>query len=242
MVLAVRYRLGRGYDDVVSRMHAHAQDILHVADDLAVVVLVAHDLVFDLLPVTDVLLYQDLMGYAKGKAPLHDLRELLLIARDPASAPSEGVRDSDDDGVANLDGDLARLLERVSRLAPRTVDPDLQHRLLEQLTVLRDLYPVDGCAEDLDSIFLQNALPLEADPAVEGCLTSESQQYRVGSLLGDYLRDEIRADWKEVDLVCYPPVSLNRRDVRVDEDRFHAFFLQSLEALAAGVVELAAAS
>jgi hypothetical protein len=77
---------------------------------------------------------------------------------------------------------------------------------------------VDLRPEDLDPVLFQYALPPQADPAVQGGLPSESEEDRFGPLLLYYLGDEVRVDGQEVDLVRYPPVGLDRRDVRVDED------------------------
>ncbi len=61
VILPVGYRLGWRDDDVVTGVDPHAQHVLHVADHHAVVVLVPHHFVLDLLPVADVLLNQDLV-------------------------------------------------------------------------------------------------------------------------------------------------------------------------------------
>ena len=50
-----------------------------------------------------------------------------------------------------------------------------------------------------------------------------------------------RVDGEEVDLVRHPLVGLDGRDVGVDEDRADPLLPEGLEALATGVVELAAA-
>ena len=53
-------------DDALARVDAHRVEVLHVADRDAVVVRVADDLVFDLLPAFEVFLDQDLGGVGEG--------------------------------------------------------------------------------------------------------------------------------------------------------------------------------
>ena len=56
MVLAVGKRLGRCYDDRLSRMDAERVEVLHVADRDTVVVTVAYNLIFNLFPTLQALL------------------------------------------------------------------------------------------------------------------------------------------------------------------------------------------
>src|SRR5918996_5914595 len=104
MIFIVVERLGWCNDDVIASVNSHCKNIFHVAYDHTVPLVIAHHLVFDLLPVSDITLYQNLMNHAEIKTSLHNFLKFILIVCDTASPAAQRVRYSDDDGVANVNG------------------------------------------------------------------------------------------------------------------------------------------
>ena len=70
---------------------------------------------------------------------------------------------------------------------------ELLDDLLELLAVLAALDRLDGGADQLDAVLLEDAGLVERHRAVEGGLAAEGREQRVGALLGDDLLDELRA-------------------------------------------------
>ena len=79
----------------------------------------------------------------------------------------------------------------------------------------------------------------ELDAAVEGRLASEGQHDALRTLAGYHLLDEERGDRQEIDVVGDALGGLHRGDVGVDENGLDALFAESLQGLAARIVELA---
>ncbi len=159
VILAVRYRLRGRHDDVVPCVHPHAEDVLHVADYLPVVLGVPHHLILDLLPVADVLLDQNLVRHAQVQTSLHYLVQLLQVPRNASSPPAQGVGHAHYHGEAQPLHGRAGILKRVRRAALGAGDAYLLHRLLEELPVLGYLDPVNLGAQHLHAILRERTRP-----------------------------------------------------------------------------------
>jgi hypothetical protein len=236
VVLGVGQRLARGNDRALAGVHPHRVEVFHVADDDAVVEPVPHDLVFDFLPASEVLLDEHLRAVRER---LHrTLVQLLGVGAEAGAQAPQRVRRPHHDGVAHVQGDSERLVDGGGNGASGDADPDLVEALDEEIAILRFLDRADRGAEDRHAVALQHAGTGEREAAVERRLAAEAEHDRVGALELDNLLDELGSDRQEVHLVGEGVGGLNRRDVRVDENRFDAFFLEGLDGLAAGVVEL----
>ncbi|OPZ81751.1 MAG: hypothetical protein BWY77_00498 [bacterium ADurb.Bin431] len=237
VVFAAGEGLARGNDDALAGVDPHGIEILHVADRKAVVVLVADDLEFDLLPAEQILLHQDLAGVAEGL--VRALAHLLDAAADARAEAAEGVGDADHHRVADLAGHPLRLLDRGDRVAARHLDVDLAQFGGEEIAVLGVHDRLNRGAEHSHSVASQNSLPLQLDPAVEGGLAAETEQDAIRLFLLDHLLDKIGGHRQKVDLVGEMLGGLDGGDVGIDQDGLDALFLEGLDRLAAGIVKFA---
>lgn len=89
--------------------------------------------------------------------------------------------------------------------------------LHEKVSVLRDLEGSDGCSQDLDAKTLQDTHLVELNTDIERRLTAERQENTVRPLLLQHMRDIVRRNGQEVDLVRELMRGLNCRDIWVDE-------------------------
>ncbi len=83
-------------------MDAHWIDVFHVADRDAIVSLVPHNFVFNLFPVVQVLLNENLPYDTLGEGRFRSFLHLLFVPEDCGAFPSEGICDPEDYGIANL--------------------------------------------------------------------------------------------------------------------------------------------
>ena len=113
------------------------------------------------------------------------------------------------------------------------------HRLAEQLAVLGLLDRGALGADQLDAELREHAHVVEGERGVEAGLAAHGGQQRVGALLLDDLRDDLRGDRLDVGGVGHLRVGHDRRRVGVDQDDPVALLAQRLAGLGAGVVELA---
>ena len=218
-------------------MDAERVEVLHVAHGDAVVVAVAHHLIFYLLPTFEALLDEDLWGEREGF--LTNLAQLVVVVGKAGAEATQGIGSADDDGVAEVFGSLEGRRHILAGFALDGVNVNLIEFLDEALAVLGIHDGLDGRAEDFDVVFLQDAALLQLDAAVQGRLTTEGEENAVRMLLGDDTLHEIGLYGEEVDLVGHTLGSLHRGDVGVDEDCLDALLTQRLEGLRAGIVKLA---
>jgi hypothetical protein len=198
MILRVGQGLRRCDHDVVPRVDPHPQHVLHVADDDAVVGAVAHYLVFNLLPPSEVLFNEDLMSHGAVEAPFDYSLELGSVLCHPPSFATKGVCDPDDDRVAKAFRNRLCFLEGVHGGAIWDGDSGAHHRLLEKVPVFGELNPPYRGPKNFDSVFFEGTTPGEFDAAVEGCLASEAEEDGIGPLALDYSFDEVGDDGDEV--------------------------------------------
>ena len=121
----------------------------------------------------------------------------------------------------------------------RRLEPDLGHRLAEQLAVLGLVDRLGPRADHLDAVFVEHAGAMQAERGVERRLAAHGRQDRVGPLLLDDLGDELGRDRLDISCVGDVGVGHDRGRVRVHQHDAIALFFQGLAGLRAGIVELA---
>ncbi|KAI3491680.1 hypothetical protein L1887_43992 [Cichorium endivia] len=107
VVVVVRHGLGGSDDDRVARVDAERVEVLHVAADDGIVLLVAQHLVLGLLPALERLFDEDLG--AEGEGAGGEVAQLVLVVGEAGAETAERVGGTHDDGVADLGGGLKRL-------------------------------------------------------------------------------------------------------------------------------------
>ena len=80
------------------------------------------------------------------------------------------------------------------------------------------------CSQHLDTISFQHPVAVELHAAVEGCLSSKTQQDAIGAFFLDDTFHEIGLHRLEVHLVGYSLGCLHRGNIRIDEHRLDALF------------------
>ena len=137
-------------------------------------------------------------------------------------------------------GLIARFFQRVRVARPRHGEADLLHRLLEQLAVLGLLDRLDLRADELDAVALRARPPCAASSARFSAVwppsVGRSASGRSRSMI---LLEHLDGERLDVGAVGELRIGHDRRRVRVDEDDLVALLLERLDALGAGVVELA---
>ena len=243
LVVVIREREAGGDDYALPCVDAHGVEVLHVADDDAVVRGIPHDLVLVLLPSEDALLDEDLMDPGVGESAGADVLQLLLVVGDASAGSSEGVCGSDEDGVASDDPDsLLGLLDGVD--APGDGDglSDALHGLLEQLPVLGHGDGIWLRSHELgpEPLQLSGVGELRAD--VQSGLSSHSGDDSVHALLGDDPRDVGGVQRLYVDAVRGVGVGLDGSGVRVDQDGLVPLLAEGAAGLGSGEVEFGSLS
>ena len=231
MVFLVGESLRRRHYNAFPGVDSERVEVLHVADSDAVVISVPHDFVFNLLPALEGFLDKYLRR--ERESLLADLVEFLLIVTEPGAEPAEGIGRADNHRIAEFRCRRPRLLHTLSCMGLYRLYIDLVQLLHEQFPVFSVDYSLDRCAEDPDIVGGKHSAAVKFHPAVQGSLSSESQEDALRLLLQDDLLHKIWCDREEVNLVGHSFRSLDGGNVRVDENCLDAFFLQCLECLGA---------
>ena len=241
LVFAIRERLDRRHGDGVAGVDAHGVEILDGADDDAVVRLVADDLHFELLPAEQRFLDEHFRHRREIESVRRDGFKLLLVVSDAAAGSTERVSRADDERQrADLSGDLARFLNRVSHAGLRQVEADLEHGVFEFEPVLTFLDGLGIGTDHAHSMLRQRAGIPEGHGAVQRRLSAERWEKCIRLFLDDDLLDDLRIDRLDVGAEGELRVRHDRGRIGIDEHHLVAFLTQSLAGLDAGVVELTA--
>ena len=110
------------------------------------------------------------------EAASHDVLELVAVVGDAAAAAAERERRPHDRRESDLFLHLPRFVEGVRDAGSRSREPDVVHRVPEQLAILGH---VDGFArrrDELDAVLLEHALAHEVERAVQRRLAAHRRQ------------------------------------------------------------------
>ena len=237
LVLQVVQGLARCDDDGVARMDADGVDVFHVADDDAVVGLIAHDFVFDFLPAGNGAFDEDLVDWAEFDAARGDHEQFVFVMGDAAAGTAEGKGRTDDDRIADLIGEFDGRRDVFKDIAFRNRLVDIFHGFLEEFPVFGFFDSRQMRPEELDVIFFQDTGVSQFDSHVQADLAAKGSQQAVRPFFFNDFRHVVEGNRFDIDAVGNVFVGHDRRRVAVDEDDFQSFFLQGTAGLGAGIVE-----
>ena len=106
----------------------------------------------------------------------------VLVVGDAAAGAAEREGRPDDGGQADVVERLERLRQRLDLVRARRLQPDLVHRLAEQLAVLGLVDGVGGGADHLDVELVEHAHLAQRQRGVERGLPAHGGQQRVPGL------------------------------------------------------------
>ncbi len=219
-------------------MDAHGVYIFNKADRDHVVVRIADDLELELLPAEDRLLDEDLVDQGCLQAAGHDRLQLLHVVDKAAAGAAHRVGRTEDDRVTQPVGDRETFLDAVGDFGAGHLDAEHVHGFLEFNTVLAALDRVDLDADDLDIVFVEDALLVELRGKVEAGLAAEVRQQRIRALLCDDLLEARGVQRLDVGDVRHLRIRHNGGRVGVDKDDLVAEASERLARLRAGIVKL----
>jgi hypothetical protein len=110
---------------------------------------------------------------------------------------------------------------------------------LELLAIFAPLNGLDGRADELDTVALQNPVLVQGDGCIQRGLTTQSGQQRIRTFLRNDQLDEVCVNGLDVGGIGELRVGHDRRGVGVDQDHPEAFVPEYAAGLRAGVVEFA---
>ena len=182
-------------------MDADRVQVLHVADGDGCVVLVADDLVLDLLEALDALFNQHLVNRGEGKTVSKQREELLLVVGKSAAGSAEGECRAKHNGIADLRGDADTVLLVGCDVRGKYGLAELLTELLEELAVFRALNRAAVRSQQFHAALRENALLLQLHRKVKTGLSADAGQKSVRTLVADDLCDKFKGQRFHVDLV-----------------------------------------
>ncbi len=206
-------------------MDAHRVEVLDRADDHAVVVAVAHDFHFELLPAEQGFFDEDFGNGREVEAAGDDVIEFLAVVGDAASGSAHGEARADDEREgADILGGLPGFVHGLDGGGLRHVEADFVHGLFEELAVLALLNGVRLGSDHFDAVLLEDAGVEEFEGEVEGGLAAEGGEEGGRALLLDDLGDGVDRKRLDVGDIGELRVCHDRGRVGVDQNDFVAFF------------------
>ncbi len=218
-------------------MDAHRIDVFHIADGDAGVGTIAHHFVFDFLPAQQATLEQHLVDGAGTKTRGYDAIELRHRVGHTAAGAAKRVGRADNKWQGNLFDEGAGFLNAVNDLALNRRFTDATEQILEQFTILGHLNRFQRCAEQADSVMIENAEFAHLYGEIEPGLATDGCQHAFRALPLDHPADHIGCQWLDVHGVGNILVRHDRGGIGIHEDGTDAFLAQALAGLRTGVVE-----
>ena len=125
VIFVVAECLRRRYNYALARMDAQGVQVLHIADGDAVVIAVAHNLVFNLLPTLEGFFYKDLRRVCESAGS--QFLQFLVICAEAGAKATQGVRRPYNDRVAYLLYRCHRFFHIACGDAPWRLDANVAH-------------------------------------------------------------------------------------------------------------------
>ena len=122
--------------------------------------------------------------------------------------------------------------------ATGNVSTGRQHQILKFLPVFSCPDGIDVCPNELNTVLFKRTTFVKSHRCIQGCLSTESWQDRVGLLLFDYRLDYLGGNWLDIGRICKVWIGHDCCWVGVDQNDPDAFFLQDPAGLGTGVVKL----
>ena len=201
--------------------------------------LVAHYLQLIFLPAEQGALQHDLVGHGEVNTRGGHLDELSAVIGHAAAGTAEGKARANNDRKTDLLAGCHNLFQGVDNSRFRHLETDLAHGVAEFLPSL-------GLADDLDiggqqfhPIFFQHAHLGDLDRGVEAGLAAQGGQQGVGPLALDHLGHTFGGDRLDIGPVGQAGIGHDGRRIGIDQHHLVAFFLEGLDRLRPGIVELA---
>ena len=238
LILFIREGLGWGYGDRVSRMYPHRVKILDGADDHHVVFVIAHHFELKLFPPQDRLLDQHLMDWGNIDPPSNHFFKILRTVGDVPPAPTQCTRGADDYRETELPLNLHGLPQVSGITAARQIQSCPLHRLFKEVSVFGLLDGLQFRPDHLHPVAIQDPLLRQVNGDIQGRLPSQGREQGIRPLLLDNLFHNIHGDRLDVGPVGETGVGHDRGGIRVDQDNAKTLFLECLQSLRAGIVEL----
>ena len=222
-------------------MDAHRIHVLDGADNDGVPRLVAHYLHLVFLPADQRLLYKNLVVERRLKAASDNPRELLRVVRDAAAGAAERKARAHDERP-RADGlcDCLGFCERMGASRARHVEPDVAHRLLEEISVFCARNRLCLRANEFHAVALKDAALFELHREVERRLPAKRREKRVWTFAADDFVEIVDRQRFNIRPVGTVRIGHHRRGVGVDKHDFVAERFKRLHGLYARIVELAA--
>src|SRR2546428_2619832 len=212
-------------------MDPHWIHVLHVADYDAIVIAIPHDFVFDLLPLLEIFLDQDLIDPTVSKSSEGKLPKRAFIKSHSRPLTSQRVGDPDHDREPDLSGRLKGCFQVNCLPAFWNGDTMFDHGFLEQFPIVSNLYALDSRAENLHVVFRQNTALCKFDAAVESGLSPKAQEDTVGLFFRDNFLEKVRPYRNRIHLVRELLISVNSGNVWIHNDCSKSLFSKSLNRL-----------
>ncbi len=134
---------------------------------------------------------------------------------------------------------LARLVERIDRLANARFQADLFHRRFELVAFFRFGDHGRIGTDHFDAVLFQHPVGGQIHGQIQRGLTAERRQQRLRAFCLDHLLDHLPGQRLDVGRIGHVRVGHNRRRIAIDQYDLIAFLTQRLARLGARVIKLA---
>ena len=217
-------------------MNTQRVEIFHITNCDTVVETVAHHFIFHFFPTTKRFFHQYLRR--ERERFFYKNIQLLFVITETGAQATQSVSSTNNYGITQFFCCATRSFHIFYGFTLNGLYIDFIQFLNEKFTILGIHNGLYRGTKYFHIIFFKNTFFVQCHSTVQGCLTTERQHNAFRFFFLNHFLYEIRSHREEVDLIRHSFGRLYRSNIRIDKNRFNAFFFQGFECLRTGIVKL----
>ena len=217
-------------------MNTQRVEVFHITNCDTVVETVAHHFIFHFFPTTKRFFHQYLRR--ERERFFYKNIQLLFVITEAGAQATQCIRRPDNYRITQFFCCATGIFHIFYGFTLNGLYIDFIQFLNKKFTILGIHNGLYRSTEYFYIIFFKNTFFVQCHSTVQGCLTTERQHNAFRFFFLNHFLYEIRSHRKEVDLIRHSFGRLYRSNIRIDKNRFNAFFFQGFECLRTGIVKL----
>ena len=223
-------------------MDPHGVKIFYGADDNDIVFCVTHDLEFVFLPPQDRLFDENFARHTLFQATCSEVFKFFHVVNQGTTGAAHGIAGANHHGKPDIPDNGTCFFHGAGNAAPRDIKSDLCHRFLELISVFSPFDRLQIGADHFNPVFFKYTPFGNFDGDVQGSLTPDRRQDRIGTFLPHDFFNNIRRNRLYVSMIRHLRIRHDGCGIRIKKNDLISLFPKCLAGLCTGIIKFAGLS